>query len=179
MPIHAQGQGFDAKQGQERVHRRLGRAQIAQPDRVAIGRVAQFAEGLGENQAVIFGRRFAEAGKLVVLHPVEAPGINDHAAQGRTVARQELGGRMDDQVGAMFERPAQIGRRQGIIDNQRDAGFMRDRRDGRRKALGQGASTTAMSLPLDHINAMLDRASPPAFHAGRVPARVMTATRWP
>jgi len=29
-----------------------------------------------------------------------------------------------------------------------------------------------MSLPLDHINAMLDRASPQAFHAGRVPARV-------
>ena len=33
---------------------------------------------------------------------------------------------MDDDVGAPFERPAEIGRGQRVVDDQRDARFVRD-----------------------------------------------------
>jgi hypothetical protein len=36
---------------------------------------------------------------------------------------------MTDDVGAPLERPAQIGRRQGVVDDQRDSGRVRDLRD--------------------------------------------------
>ena len=36
---------------------------------------------------------------------------------------------MADEIGAPIERPAEIGRRQGIIDDERDAGVVRDRCD--------------------------------------------------
>ena len=42
------------------------------------------------------------------------------------MAGQKLGRRMYDQVGAPFEGAAQIRRRQGVIDDQRNAGVLGD-----------------------------------------------------
>src|SRR5438132_13688860 len=44
------------------------------------------------------------------------------------MAREEFGRRMANYVGAPAEGLAEIGGRQGVVDDQRDAGFMRDRR---------------------------------------------------
>ena len=38
---------------------------------------------------------------------------------------------MHDDVGAVLERPTQIGRRQRVVDDERHAGAPRDRGDGR------------------------------------------------
>src|ERR1700761_1712403 len=45
------------------------------------------------------------------------------------MAIKELCGRVDDQVGTPFDRTAEIGRCKRVIDDQRNAGFMRDLRD--------------------------------------------------
>ncbi len=43
------------------------------------------------------------------------------------MAAQELGGRVNNDIGAMLDRPAQIGRCHGVVDHQRHAGLMRNR----------------------------------------------------
>ena len=43
---------------------------------------------------------------------------------------EKLGERMHDNVGAVIDRLAQIGRRQRVIDDQRNAGVMSDGGDG-------------------------------------------------
>ncbi len=47
------------------------------------------------------------------------------------MAADELGGRVEHDVGAQGERPAEHGRGEGVVDHQRDLGGMRDRGDGR------------------------------------------------
>ena len=46
------------------------------------------------------------------------------------MAREELGRRMHDDVGAVLDRPAEIGRRQRVVDDERQARLVRDLRDG-------------------------------------------------
>jgi hypothetical protein len=45
-----------------------------------------------------------------------------------TVAAQEFGRRMADNIGSPAKRLAEIGARQGVVDDQRDAGVMGDLR---------------------------------------------------
>jgi len=42
------------------------------------------------------------------------------------VAADVIGGRVHDDVGAPFDRPAQVGRGHSVVEQQRDAGVMRD-----------------------------------------------------
>ena len=90
----------------------------------------EVAEGLQEVQTVIGLFRACEAGKLVVSRPVEAAGVDDGAPHGGPVAGQELGRRMHDQGRTVVDRPAEVGRRHGVVDDQRDPGVFRDGRDG-------------------------------------------------
>ena len=46
------------------------------------------------------------------------------------MAAEELGGGMDDDVGAMLEGPDQVGRRHRVVDDEREAVLLGDRRDG-------------------------------------------------
>src|SRR3546814_18049084 len=78
--------------------------------------------------------------KLIVLKPVEAAGVDDDAADRRTVARQELGRRMNDDVGAVLDRPAEPGRCQGVVDDQGNAGFLRAFRGRTSVVKGQSVS---------------------------------------
>ena len=46
------------------------------------------------------------------------------------MACEKLGGRVNDDVGAMLERPAEVGGRQRVVDDERQARLMRDLRHG-------------------------------------------------
>ena len=50
--------------------------------------------------------------------PVEFAGVHDDAAQGGAVAAQELGGRVDHDIGAMRNGTDEIGRAEGVVDDQ-------------------------------------------------------------
>ena len=64
------------------------------------------------------GDRFGETGEAAVA-PVEGAGLGDHAGDGRAVPADELRGRVDDDVGAVLDRPAEVRRGQRGVDDQR------------------------------------------------------------
>ena len=63
--------------------------------------------------------------------PVELPGIDEQAADHDAVAGQELGRRVEHEVGAVRERLHQVRRRERRIDEQRQAVLVRERRHAR------------------------------------------------
>ena len=67
------------------------------------------------------------SGELAVA-PVELAGFTDNAAHRGAVAADVLGGGMDDDVRAPIHRPAEVRRRHGVVDDERDFGFVRDLR---------------------------------------------------
>ena len=92
---------------------------------------------LGVDQAVI-GRvglvEHREAAR--VRFPREAAAVDDGAAERRAVAAQEFRQRMDDDVGAVIDRPQQDRRRHGVVDD---------------RAERRGASATAASASISQI----------------------------
>ena len=93
----------------------------------------------------------ARNGNLPLRVPVEPAGLDDDAAHRRAVAGQELGQRVDDDVGAPLERPAQV--RASRACCRRSAGStrrVRDRRPAprgrRRRRPGWRAISTKMAL---------------------------------
>ena len=56
---------------------------------------------------------------IAVGLPVELAGVHDDAAQCGTVAADELGGGVEHNISAVLNRADQIGRAEGIVDDQR------------------------------------------------------------
>ena len=126
MPVHPQRQRLDAGQGQKRVHRRQGRAEISEAHRARLCRKGEIAEILVEFEAVIGRLRIGQGAEAVAFRPIEAPRFDEHTAQGMPVAGQKLRRRMADKVGAPVEGPAQIRGRERVVDDQRNARLVRD-----------------------------------------------------
>ena len=74
--------------------------------------------------------RISDVAELAAGFPVELAGFNDDAADGRSVTAQKLGCRVDDDVRAVFDRPDQVRRSEGVVDHQRQSILMRDLRNG-------------------------------------------------
>ena len=127
MALHAQRQRLDAGQDQEGVERRQRRPEIAQAQHAAGDRKGEIAEGLVQDDAVIFRARLATASDSgLVARPVEGAAVDDHAADRIAVAAEKFGQRMHDDVGAVLDRLAEVGRRQRVVDDERHAGLARD-----------------------------------------------------
>jgi hypothetical protein len=62
---------------------------------------------------------FGEHRVLAGFRPVEGAAVDDDAAHRVAVTADELGQRMDDDVGAVLDRLQQVGRRHGVVDDQR------------------------------------------------------------
>ena len=58
--------------------------------------------------------------------PRELAAVDDDAADGGAVAAHELGERMHDDIRAVIERAGDVGRSEGVIDDQRNAVLVRD-----------------------------------------------------
>lgn len=84
------------------------------------------AELFVEDDAVIAGIRLGQHRKLARRAPVETAAIDNDAADRGAVAAEPLGGRVHHDVGAEFDRPAEIRRREGVVDQQWNFCFMRD-----------------------------------------------------
>ena len=117
MPLHAQAQGLHPLHGHPAVEGRGGHAEITQhlhPRLENEGRRSERAV----HQAVVGRVRLGEAGEPA-RGPVEGTAVDQEAAQTGAVAVEELGGAVRDHVRPPFERPAQVGRGQGVVDDQR------------------------------------------------------------
>ncbi|MGY4242705.1 hypothetical protein ACVIIZ_004113 [Bradyrhizobium sp. USDA 4523] len=84
------------------------------------------AELLVEDDAVIAGIGLGELREFAGGAPVEPPAIDDHAADRDAMAAHPLGRRVHRDVGAELDRLAEIGRREGVVDQQRNLRVMRD-----------------------------------------------------
>ena len=83
--------------------------------------------------------RIRDIGILTAGFPVEFSGLNDYASQCRAVAADELGSRVNDDVGAVLDRPDQVRSAESVVDNHRKpifVGDLRDRVDVRDIAVG-------------------------------------------
>src|SRR5580704_14721341 len=88
------------------------------------------AKVIGVNEAVVRGVRLGEHREAVdVLLPREHPAVYDDPAHRGAVTAHELRQRVDDDVGAVFERAQQNRRSDGIVDDQRNSVVVRDVRD--------------------------------------------------
>ena len=128
---HAQRQRLDALQHQPRGVRAHAGAEVAQALAARAQQEGAVGALLAEHHAVEALVGLVEFGESRGLAPVEAPAVDQHATDHRAVAAEELGRRVEDQVGAVLERLHQPGRREGRVDEQRNAGVVGDRADGR------------------------------------------------
>ena len=127
MPIHAHRQGFEALQHHERIERAHRLTQRAQRFAASLHRETEIAERLVKANAVITRRRFDHARKIAVV-PVELAGLDHDPAHARAMSADKLGRRVHDDIGAVVDGFAQIRRSKGIVDDQRNAGIVRNRR---------------------------------------------------
>ena len=99
---------------------------------------------------------------LLVLRPRELARVDDRAADAGAVAAEVLGQRVHHDVGAMLDRPAQVRRGHGVVDDQRHAVVVRDLGDGR--DVGHVAGRVAQRFDEHGLGPVVDQ----LFEAGRV-----------
>ena len=109
-----------------------------------------------QHDAVIFRPRLRQHRIAVLARPVEGAAIDDHAADRIAVAAEKFRQRMHHDIGAVVDRLAQVGRRQRVVDDQRHAGFLGDRRD--RRDVGDDAAGIGDQLDEDRFGLGRDRA---------------------
>ncbi len=129
---HAQRQRLDTGEDEERIEGRHGGPQVAQAHHPAGDGEGEVAEGLGELHAVVAGVGIDQRLEPVLgAQPVVGAAVDDHAADRVPMPAHELGQRVHDDVGAVLLGAAEVGRRQRVVDDQRHAGLLGDRRDRR------------------------------------------------
>ncbi len=155
--LHAQRQGLDALQDQERIERRERRAGIAQRHHPRAADVGRRAQRLGVDHAVVAHVRLAQAREArLVRGPREPPGIDDRPAEAVAMPAQVLGQRMHHDVGAEVEGPQQVRRRHGVVNDQRHAVSMGDL--GHRGDVGDVAQRIADGFDEHRLGARVDQA---------------------
>ena len=127
VPVHAHVQRLESLQEQERVERAERRSEGAKRLAARAHGEPEIAERLVEAHAVVPARRLGHARELAVV-PRELPRLDDHAADRRPVAADELRRGVGDEVRAPLEGAAQVRRRERVVDHQRQPGVAGDRR---------------------------------------------------
>src|SRR5262245_20290810 len=105
MPGHAERQRLDALQDVEGICRAHAGAEIAQALGARPHDEGLRSELLGKIDAVIARVRLGERRELASLLPVEAAPIDDDASNRQAMPAEPLRGGMQDEVGAMLDRP--------------------------------------------------------------------------
>src|SRR5688572_20873774 len=126
VALHPQGKRLQALQEEEAVERAEGGAPVPEHLDAGLQDKRKFAERGVDLQPVVGGVWFGEARELSVV-PGEGAAVHYDTADRRAVPADELGRRVDDDVGAVLQGVDQVGRWQGVVDNERDAGVVRHR----------------------------------------------------
>lgn len=118
MPLGTKAESLDAEDKLLSSKRVQGRAQVSENLDANPDGEADRPEGLPELQTVVALGRLNELRETSgVLAPVELPAVYDHATNCRAVAADPFGRRMDNDVGAMVNRPDEVAARaEGVID---------------------------------------------------------------
>ena len=150
VALHAQRQRLDAGQDQEGVERRQRRPDVAQAQHAAGDGEGEIAEGLVQHDAVDIPAAAPTASDSGFSRDqLKVPPSTISAADRVAVAAEEFGQRMHDDVGAVVDRLAEVGRRQRVVDDQRHAGASRD--VGDRLDVGDDAAGIGDRLDEDRL----------------------------
>jgi len=129
VALHAQTEGLEALEEQERVEGRRRRTDVAEELHPRLEHVRAGAEGGPVGEAVVAGIGIGELGELVAGGEVEGAAIDDHPADRRAVAPDELRGGVHDDVGPPLEGPDEPRRRHRVVDDEGHAVGVGDTRD--------------------------------------------------
>jgi len=124
VSTHSQRQGFKPLQNLERCHGCHAGPEVANAFSAGAGDKRLGAKFVSEHQIVKTGIGFGERRKLAAGVPVERTAINDYAAYNDAVSAQEFGGAVNNNIRAMFDGTAQIGRAEGGVDQQGQSGVV-------------------------------------------------------
>ena len=156
VAFEPQREGLDSLQQQERVERRDRSAGIAQEYGADVGDEGRRAYRVIERHAVIAGVGVGDVRIFSACFPIEPARFDDDTAEGRAVAADELGGRVDDDIRAVLDGSDQIRRAEGVVDDQRQAvtvGYLGDSVD-----IGYVGVGIAEGLEVDRAGVVADRA---------------------
>ncbi len=103
VALDPQRERLEALEEQERVERAERRADVAQPLDAELEDEREVAERLAVDDAVVRRVRVRELREPARGRPVEVAAVDDDAADRRPVAADPLGGRVDDDVGAVLD----------------------------------------------------------------------------
>ena len=146
VAVHAQRQCFDPLEEEEGVERGQGGPQIAELFDSQLGAEAILAEVFPEAS----GCRRLATGSVMAGEPpgtpVEAAALHYHPPQAASMATDELGRRVDDDVGAESKGAAQIRGGHGRVDRQGEAWVVGDVGQG-----GERSATTPEGLPTTSV----------------------------
>jgi hypothetical protein len=145
------------------VERRNRCAHVAQRYDAGATDEGRRAERFGIDHAVVGNVGFVEPPELrLVLGPGEAAAVDDDAADRVAMAADVLGQRVHDDVGTVFERPAEVGRGDRIVDDQGDAVPVRNFRQ--LLEIGDVAQRVADRFAVQGLGLLVDQ----LFEAGRI-----------
>ena len=119
--LHAERERLDTLRKQECGVRGEGRPDVTQLFGPKAREERELAEVARPLESAVTRHRLVEQRELVAV-PGEATTLDDHAAEGGAVPAEKLRGRVDGDICSPFERPVQVRRRDGRVDDQRDAG---------------------------------------------------------
>lgn len=113
------------------------------------------AEGIEEAEVVVRRRGRGDGGKAA---EIEVARVEDDAGDGVAVAADELGGGVEDDGRAVLHRAAEIGRGEGVVDDERD--FVRGGEGGEFFLVEDGAARVADGLAVERAGLFGDRGFP-------------------
>ena len=125
VALHAHRERLQAEQREPRIHGRHLRADVAQHFGSRAHQERVLAERLGEDLLMVSRARRREQRKASVV-PRELARLDQDAADRRAVTVDELRRGVHDDVGAVLDRPAEIRRRERVVDDERDARLVRE-----------------------------------------------------
>mmetsp|Transcript_50381 Transcript_50381/g.156172 ORF Transcript_50381/g.156172 Transcript_50381/m.156172 type:complete len:345 (+) Transcript_50381:54-1088(+) len=161
VAVDPNGQRLAPLDGEERVQGRHRRADVAEAHRMRKHCESHVAKCLAKGHPVVCRLWLRHRWKLLRnLGPVKLARINDHASQRAALPRKKLRGAVHDEVCTELNRPAEVGGREGVVDDEGDlrrVGDLRERADvadhaaGVRQALGEEEADRGVLDGLPHL----------------------------
>src|SRR6202034_905022 len=119
VPLHTEAQRLEPLEEEEGIERSDRRTRVAQVLQASLEDEPGGKEGRGQiakDEAVIAGVRLGKGGESPAALVVERAAVDDDAPDGGAVAADELGGGVDDDVGAVTQGLSQVRRGQRAVD---------------------------------------------------------------
>jgi hypothetical protein len=156
VTLDTQRQRLGALQQQECVERRNGSTGITQQDSADVGYESSRTNCICKRDAVITRVRLSDRCILAGCLPVELAGVNNDTAEGRAVAADELGSRVNNDISAVLNRTDEVRGTESVVDYERQTVLVRNLCDS--LDIRNIGIRVAESLDVNRLSIVLDSA---------------------